>query len=107
MKFGRNRQDTPVITDAQDSLEQQFAYRRRRYAIMMGIRIACLILAAAFYHMVWLMAVFAAGAIVLPWLAVLMANDRLPPKSGDFIRFDGESDRALPASPDQPRIIDS
>lgn len=108
MKFGRNRPDTPVITDAQVSLEEQLSYRRRRYMIMMGTRIVCLILAAAFYHIVWLMALFVIGAVVLPWFAVIMANDRLPPKSAHANRYVGGSDRALPppGEADGPRVID-
>ncbi|HEX5493137.1 MAG TPA: DUF3099 domain-containing protein [Mycobacteriales bacterium] len=107
MRLGRHRRDTPVITDAPASVEEQFAYRRRRYAIMMGTRIVCLILAAAFYHIVWLMALLAAGAIVLPWFAVIMANDRLPPKSGNFTHFAGDPDRALPPSSGPGRVIDN
>lgn len=110
MRLGRHRPGTPVITDAPASVEEQLDYRRRRYAIMMGTRILCLILAAAFYHIVWLMALFAAGAIVLPWVAVLMANDRLPQKRDGFTRFTAEPGRTLPpapGAPTDPRIIDT
>ena len=106
MRLGRHRRDTPIITDAPVSLDEQFNYRRRRYAIMMGIRIVCLILAAAFYHIVWLMVTFAAGALVLPWVAVIMANDRLPDNAPDFTRFGGESQQALPPAPDDSRTIE-
>jgi Protein of unknown function (DUF3099). len=106
VRLGRHRRDTPVITDAPVSLEEQLGYRRRRYAIMMAIRIVCLILAAAFYHIVWLMAAFAAGAIVLPWVAVIMANDRLPDRTSDFTRFGGQAEQALPPAPDDTRTIE-
>lgn len=91
-----------LITDAQPSLEEQLEYRRRRYAITMGIRVVCLVLAAAFYHVVWLVIAAMIGAAVLPWAAVVMANDRLPRRTERFDRFGGQSGRALPGGPDEP-----
>src|SRR4051812_12060677 len=57
--------------------------REIRYVIMMGIRALCLIAAAilvgvhAPYLVVWL-PLLLVGMIVLPWLAVILANDRPP-----------------------------
>jgi hypothetical protein len=79
-QFPRRRPEPVLITEAEWSLAQQHAARKKRYAITMGIRTVCLILAAVFYQVVWLMLILAVIGIVLPWIAVIMANDR-PPKS--------------------------
>ncbi len=75
----RNR--PPVITDADYSQDDQLMSREIRYVIMMGIRVLCLIAAAilvgvhAHYLAVWL-PLLLFGMIILPWLAVILANDR-------------------------------
>jgi Flp pilus assembly protein TadB len=77
----RARKTAPVlITEARPSLAQEHAARKKRYAITMGIRAVCVVLAAVFYHTLWLMLIFAALGTLLPWVAVIMANDG-PPKS--------------------------
>jgi Flp pilus assembly protein TadB len=103
------RHDEPVlITEAQPSLDSQFRARRRKYAIMMSTRTVCIILAAATYHTWWLMAVFVVGAAVLPWMAVLIANDRPPRKARKVNRYAGHPDpaRAIEAPPAESRVID-
>jgi hypothetical protein len=82
--------DAPVlITDAARSYEEEFATRRRRYSIMMFMRVPCLVLAAVFYQTPWLAAALIILSIPLPWCAVLIANDRLPIKASRFRRFTG------------------
>ncbi|HEX4248574.1 MAG TPA: DUF3099 domain-containing protein [Pseudonocardia sp.] len=95
--------DTPVlITDAARSYEDEFATRKRRYTIMMSLRVPCLVLAAVFYHTPWLAASLIILSIPLPWMAVLIANDRLPIKASKFKRYRDESDdRALEAAAKQ------
>jgi hypothetical protein len=46
----------------------------------MSARIPCLLLAGAFYHIWWLALGFVVLSIPLPWMAVLIANDRAPRK---------------------------
>jgi hypothetical protein len=80
--------DAPVlITEAARSYEEEFATRRRRYSIMMSMRVPCLVLAAVFYHTPWLAATLIIASIPLPWMAVLIANDRLPLKASKFKRY--------------------
>jgi hypothetical protein len=68
--------DHPVlITDAHLSYDDEFRKRRRRYAIMMGMRIPFLIAAAATYQIPWLAIGLILISIPLPWMAVLIAND--------------------------------
>lgn len=82
MDSRRSPAERPVlITDAQQSRIDEHNARRRRYTITMGVRILCLIAAALVYRTVWLMAIFVFLACVLPWVAVLIANDRPPKKA--------------------------
>ncbi|MGH3735975.1 MAG: DUF3099 domain-containing protein [Micromonosporaceae bacterium] len=73
-----------VITDAERSQDEQLRSRQIRYATMMGIRVVCLIIAGVLVSvqapMLWLwVTLCVAGMVLLPWMAVLIANDR-PPK---------------------------
>jgi hypothetical protein len=61
-----------TITDAQRPLSVEQAGRTRRYLISMGIRTACVI--AAIFVPGWPRWVLIAGAVVLPYLAVVVAN---------------------------------
>jgi Flp pilus assembly protein TadB len=92
-----------LITEAEPSLGDQHAARKRRYAITMGIRAVAITLAAVFYQTMWLMLIFAVLGTVLPWIAVVMANDR-PPKRRLFQGYDARPDRVLEARPS--RVID-
>jgi type III secretory pathway component EscV len=67
-------QETPVhtITGAQRALSKEQSDRTRRYLISMGIRTACVI--AAIIVPGWPRWVFIAGAVILPYLAVVVAN---------------------------------
>jgi len=48
--------------------------RFAKYMVMMGIRVACFIAMAVITPYGWYTFVFAAGAIFLPYLAVIVAN---------------------------------
>lgn len=47
----------------------------------MSARIPCLLLAGVFYQTWWLALIFVALSVPLPWMAVLIANDRAPRKA--------------------------
>ncbi|PZG19590.1 hypothetical protein C1I95_11350 [Micromonospora craterilacus] len=73
-----------LITDASRSQDDQLTSRQRRYIAMMGVRVACVIVGAilvgAEAPLLWLwLPLVALGMVLIPWLAVLLANDR-PPK---------------------------
>src|SRR3712207_5208756 len=95
-EFPRSRKPEPgLITEAEPSPAEQQAARKNRYAATMGIRIVFIVLAAAFYHTVWLMLICAVLGTVLPWIAVIMANDR-PRKSKLRVHgYDARPDRVL------------
>lgn len=75
----RSPQPVTVITTAPPSPADDVGRRERRYLIQMGIRVACLLAAVALDH--WTRWVFVVGAVVLPYVAVVLANagqDRQP-----------------------------
>jgi hypothetical protein len=70
-----------VITNAARSQGEQLRSREIRYVTMMGLRVGCLIAGAILISVrppllpLWLV-LCAAGMVLLPWMAVLIANDR-------------------------------
>jgi hypothetical protein len=92
---GRRAQAT-VITDVEPSYDEQFRSRRKRYMIMMGMRVPFLILATLLYHTPWLAILVIAISIPLPWMAVLIANDRPARKRKKFVPGTLNYERALP-----------
>ena len=103
----RSRRPQPVlITEAAPSLAEQHAARKKRYVITMAIRGVSLVMAALTYQTVWLMLIFAVLGTVLPWIAVVMANDRPPKKRLDVNRYvPPRPDRVLEPGP-AARVID-
>lgn len=82
--------DPVLITDAAMSYEDELAVRKQRYKVMMGMRIPLMILAAVFYQTPWLAVGLLVLSIPLPWIAVLIANDRLPRKAEQVNRYQGD-----------------
>ena len=83
------RDDTPVlITEAAPSYDEEYSARKRKYLTMMALRVPCLILAGIFHDTWWLALGFVAVSIPLPWIAVLIANDRPPRKSEEVNRYE-------------------
>lgn len=71
-RMSKEPADVFTITDAQRGLSVEQSGRTRRYLISMGIRTACVLL--AIFVPGWPRWVFIAGAVVLPYLAVVIAN---------------------------------
>lgn len=65
---------TPAVTSLPPSPQDEASHRVRRYALTMGIRTVCFLLMALVQPVGWWTFVFAAGAIFLPYLAVVSAN---------------------------------
>lgn len=103
-----------VITDAARSQGDQLRSREIRYVSMMALRAACLIAGAVLISVrppllpLWLI-LCAAGMVLLPWMAVLIANDRPPKTKAERAAARPQPAQRViePASPDQPRIIDA
>jgi len=107
----KRREHAILVTGAALSREEEFRARKKRYVITMSMRIVLLVGAGLLvqWHL-WAALVVAAISIVLPWIAVIMANDG-PPKNSKKFRamHPTESDRQLESSsdtPEQPRMID-
>ncbi|WP_228002102.1 DUF3099 domain-containing protein [Nocardia australiensis] len=80
-----------LITEAAPSLDDQHRARVRRYTIIMAFRIPCLILAAIAYSTfgsALVSILIIAASIPLPWIAVLIANDRPPRRKDEPSRWD-------------------
>jgi hypothetical protein len=75
------RRDRPqLITDAARSPEQELRAREVRYVLMMLLRAACVVVAAILVAtrppLLWLwLTLCLAGAVFLPMIAVMLAND--------------------------------
>jgi hypothetical protein len=95
----RSRKTEPVlITDARPSLLDEYAARKRRYVITMGIRALSIVAAAIVYtstHLVWLVLALAVLGTFLPWVAVIMANDGPPKPRAHVNRYNPRPDRTL------------
>jgi len=81
-----------LITGAAPSYEEQHRARVRKYLTLMAFRIPALILAAVAYgawHNGLISLLIIAASVPLPWMAVLIANDRPPRRPDEPRRFDG------------------
>ncbi|HKI41183.1 MAG: DUF3099 domain-containing protein [Mycobacterium sp.] len=80
-----------LITAAETSYEEQHRARVRKYLTLMAFRIPALILAAVAYgtwHNGLISLAIVGLSIPLPWMAVLIANDRPPRRSDEPRRFE-------------------
>jgi len=93
-----------LITRAEQPYEEQHRERVRKYLTIMSFRVPALILAAVAYG-VWhngliSMAILIAS-IPLPWIAVLIANDRPPRRAEEPRRY--QAPRRIPIFPTAER----
>jgi hypothetical protein len=85
------------ITTARKSVAADQATRVRGYVISMSIRIACFALAILTTGVLrWF---FVAGALIIPYLAVVYANGGREPNQDAPETLVSGADRALPPSP--------
>jgi hypothetical protein len=105
-ELGFDDEGRPVlITRAALPYEEEHRRRVRKYLTIMSFRIPALIFAAAAYgiwHIGWISLLIIAVSIPLPWIAVLIANDRPPRRAEEPRRFD-ESNRRIPLFPTAER----
>jgi hypothetical protein len=97
LKPGFDDDGRPVlITAAAPSYEVQHRERVRKYLTLMAFRIPALVLAAVAYglwHNGLISLLIVAASVPLPWIAVLIANDRPPRRSDEPRRYDAERRR--------------
>ncbi len=80
-----------LITAAALPYEEEHRQRVRKYLTLMTIRIPALILAAVAYgiwHNGLISLLIVAASVPLPWIAVLIANDRPPRRAEEPRRFE-------------------
>jgi hypothetical protein len=80
-----------LITQAAPPYEEEHRQRVRKYIILMSCRVPALIFAAVAYNLWqngWISLLIIAASIPLPWMAVLIANDRPPRRAEEPRRFD-------------------
>jgi hypothetical protein len=93
--------DPAVITSAPISPDYEFTHRRRRYTMLMVLRLVCLLAAVLVYEFSLLLAVaLVVGGAILPWCAVLIANDGPPRKRRAPVR--PVASQSLPQLPGTP-----
>ncbi|MEP7026283.1 MAG: DUF3099 domain-containing protein [Actinomycetota bacterium] len=81
MRVSRTR--AHLVTEARPSMSEDIGYRQRRYLIMMGVRLACFVVAIVLFAngAGWLTAFPAVGSIIIPYFAVVFANGGREPTS--------------------------
>ena len=108
-KATARREPVTIITEAEPSQADQLRSRQKRYLIMMGTRIVCLVAGAVCYEvgLMWAVPLCIVGMVALPWMAVIIANDRPPLKPNRFrrTRIPPAPERAIEA-PTRDRVID-
>jgi hypothetical protein len=105
----RARTPEPVlITSARENPDDEYDRRRKKYAIMMAIRAVCVLVAGLTYrYSIWLALGCAIGGMVLPWCAVVIANDRPARKRAVApARAPGTGNERAITAGDDGRVVD-
>ncbi|BBY43041.1 DUF3099 domain-containing protein [Mycolicibacterium celeriflavum] len=96
-----------LITRAAPAYEEQHRQRVRKYLTIMSFRIPALILAAVAYG-IWHNGLISLGILVasipLPWIAVLIANDRPPRRPEEPRRYDAQRRAAQFPTAERPAL---
>jgi Flp pilus assembly protein TadB len=105
MARSKRGSDVPIrITTASAGADADIRSRQKRYVITMGVRTLCFVAVAliAMSHVGpgWLPWIFVVGAVVLPYIAVVMANAADTKSDGFELRGGPTQDRQLPPGTD-------
>ena len=103
--MGFFRPPAVVITSAAQSRREELRRRELRYVLTMAVRVVAFILAVILFHGVlrWV-AVFL--ALVLPWLAVVIANAPLRATGGSPAPVTPRGAASLPSAPERETVVD-
>lgn len=106
-ELGFDDEGRPVlITAAAPAYEEQHRQRVRKYLTLMAFRVPALVFAALAYgawHNGLISLAIIAVSLPLPWIAVLIANDRPPRRAEEPRRFD-DANRRTPIFPRRTRL---
>jgi hypothetical protein len=105
MARAKHGDPSPIrITTASAGAEADISARQRRYLVAMGVRTLCFVAVAclAIWHRGpgWLPWIFLVGAIVLPYVAVVMANATSTKSDGFALRDGSRQEKELPRRTD-------
>ena len=105
--MSRKRRETAVITDLGSSRTAEIRERERRYVITMLFRAVCFIAATVLFHGAarWFAIVV---AVMLPWLAVVLANAPVKKRESKHAAYEPKAPRETPGlgAAREPRVID-
>ena len=93
--------DPVRITSAARPRSEDISSRQRRYLISMAIRTACFILTVVFIGH-WFAWVFLTASLVLPYVAVVLANAGVSPDPGGPDEFNPDLRAIQQRPPDSP-----
>ncbi|KUH66890.1 hypothetical protein AU184_10865 [Mycolicibacterium novocastrense] len=96
-----------LITRAAPAYEEQHRQRVRKYLTLMSFRIPALVLAAIAYgiwHNGLISLAILVGSIPLPWIAVLIANDRPPRRPEEPRRYDNRRHSPEVSTAERPAL---
>lgn len=82
--------NTFLITGAEQDQDEAFRARKRRYLVMMSVRVPALIIASIVYATTqngWIALAIIVVSIPIPWIAVLRANDAEPRRRGEVATY--------------------
>ncbi len=109
--FRRRRTEAVyTVTDARRPMSEDIGHRERRYLITMGVRALCFLLSILFAVTLhgagrWLAIVALIGAVILPYIAVVVANGgREPDSAARFAPYEPESKAQKPISGSRDQI---
>ncbi len=74
MRQVRSTGEVTVVTSAGLSHSEDIALRQRRYVLSQSLRVVCVVLAALLPVSPVFKGLLVAGAVLLPWFGVVMAN---------------------------------
>lgn len=96
----RRRPDVHTVTEAQPPMSEDIGRRQRRYLISMGVRTVCFVAAvcAAGRSPWWVPGLLIVGALLLPYVSVIIANAGREPARRAMLRDAAEPGAVEPSA---------
>ncbi|WP_051467417.1 DUF3099 domain-containing protein [Pseudofrankia saprophytica] len=91
------RQQPALITSAADPRHVDIGRRQSQYLMWMAFRVLCFVLAVVLFHG-WIRFLAIVAALIIPWVAVVVANGGPAPARGRPVGFEAAS-RSVDGAP--------
>ena len=103
--MGFFRPPATVVTTAGQSRREELRRRELKYVLTMAVRVVLFVLAATLFHGVlrWIAMLL---SLVLPWLAVVVANAPMPATGSRPNPVTPRGPASLPPARDHERVVD-